>query len=413
MEHAPETLDQPLHQSKNTYVEFDKYSVRHWPMLGDLPHQVMYGLLQICVLVWFCANGWYQPSWYVEAISSAGVDPIWVSLASSFIAFDVTITFVELIMNHQFASNILWAYLDRARRECFAEQDYHIQNLDKELNGLSIEALVPPLGALSIGFVVLKVTGNPQCNALMLGIVLPWIFCNAIHGFGRNVVRIASRCDVALIELMTEPFNKAFPIAGQSTTQQVDSNTPEFWIQRLESVLHFQDGLYNVWSVGAICLFASLAGDGSQAFFCALVAATTTSFGIQVGFFLALMIVCCCALKTLVPLAFATSRCQAMAPTSKAKRSIRQLAGQGGTHNLSVEAKLQYMIFMNHMDRSDFGINIPVLGTVTMSLLIGKASILAAVIPTAFAVSRSYLQQLNELHHLMDLNHTGSNGTVA
>jgi len=391
-------------------------TVRHWPIIGGFWFQVVYGLIQICFFVWFATVGWLTPPWYVHAIQGIGVPKIWCSLCALFLVLEISITTFELIIGHWYAEHILWDHWDRAHahvahadqaQELFHDQQKaRDQTLENYLKTVPIIALGPPMIALSLGFIVLKTTNNPQCNALTFGLMLPWFFNNGLHGFARNILRLTSEIDTATIEDIGDVFRNTYA-AGSQPKGALNPLLQEYWISALAKVQHFEDRLHEVWSVGAVALFASLACDGSQAFFCALIAATTTDFHIQVAFFMVLVLVCTSSMRTLYPLAAATARCQSMAPCSKGNRSIRQLAGAAGTLKMNVDAEMKYITFMSHMDRSNFGITIPVLGTVSISMLISKATILAAVVPTAFTVARNYLQKMNETY-----NHTGFNATA-
>lgn len=234
--------------------------------------------------------------------------------------------------------------------------------------------------AIVVGIVFLFIL-FPAEYPMMMAYMAPWLVFSymasmpAYKVFDGIVDLSKHKAEVLCSKL--EPRNEA----GQSVDDKMKE--PTFWCEITRDYLALDKQLEQIWSLrygGALLLascavrfsfvmmFICCAAGAEQPGVIAFCVAGASATGITI-------------LRHLHPLAQVTALCQSQRANT---RSIIRLAVEYVNHkDLNIEAQAAQSRFLQYVDRTPAGIEVPLLGVITESVLLGYAKAIVAIAPVA------------------------------
>lgn len=166
-----------------------------------------------------------------------------------------------------------------------------------------------------------------------------------------------------------------------------------FWPQMARQIDSLDDTMEHVWKVGApmlliifLRLFLAVVVMGAFGG----IAYKNQQYEASSGILCLAGVVCFGFLHILIPLAGVTAMCVSMCPGT---RSIRRSAGKFAIVAMPQDVQVQYLAFIDFIDRTPMGIELPVIGTVSYAFVAGKARVLLSILPVIFTISSGLLEK--------------------
>lgn len=186
--------------------------------------------------------------------------------------------------------------------------------------------------------------------------------------------------DVFCIELEREDESSASIDVRMARKSMIG---PGVWVSFYRSHMALDDLMDHLWKKAGVPVVALLLPWLWDAFYCLVRIAAEDTTWKRLYYTACTGVIMVCMLLLLSGAASVTEACMSL---RSGKRSIRSIASRLGRYDMPMNVRIEHTQFMQHVDRTPIGIEVPVIGLIDRTFIRSKVNLLLKFIPVCLTL---------------------------